>query len=269
MGDFREYRISANQKKMLVSGGGSFGIIDLPNSKIDLKEKLNLSDLRVRLDRHAEWSQMYNECWRQMRDFVYDPNLHGVDWPAIREQYAPLLTSVQHRTDLTYIIGEMIGELNLGHCYVGGGDFPKLNASRSVCSEPTLTRTRPRAFIRSLKSSQARTGLRVCGRPSRKIGVNVKLGDYIIAVDGKPRTKCRTSISRWKARRTSMSFCASIPNPDRGSARRNGRSGQGRAELYYWKWISKNIEDGQQSHRRPGRLRARARYASARAQRFR
>ena len=72
------------------------------------------SGLEVRLDRHAEWKQIYNECWRQMRDYFYDPGMHGVDWTAIREKYAPLVEHVNHRADLTYIIGEMIGELNTG-----------------------------------------------------------------------------------------------------------------------------------------------------------
>ena len=77
------------------------------------------------LDRQAEWKQIFNECWRQMRDFFYDPNMHGVDWKAMRERYEPLVAHVNHRADLTYIIGEMIGELNVGHAYVGGGDMPK------------------------------------------------------------------------------------------------------------------------------------------------
>ena len=60
-----------------------------------------------------------------MRDFFYDPNMHGVDWKAVRDKYEPLVAHVNHRADLTYIIGEMIGELNAGHTYVGGGDMPQ------------------------------------------------------------------------------------------------------------------------------------------------
>ena len=157
LGDFGTYRVSANQKKMLLSRGGSFFIIDLPTSKIETKETLDLSELKVRLDRRAVWDQIYRECWRQMRDFVYDPNLHGVDWQGIRQLYEPLLAHVQHRADLTYIIGEMIGELNLGHCYVGGGEvLPGQNWDQGLRS------------------------------PLTEIGVNVKAGDFIVAVDGKP-----------------------------------------------------------------------------------
>ena len=61
----------------------------------------------------AEWEQIFRESWRQMRDFFYVPNLHGVDWKAIKERYAALLPYVNHRADLTYVIGEMISELTL------------------------------------------------------------------------------------------------------------------------------------------------------------
>ena len=126
LGDADGYEISADNKKMLVGQGGSYAIIDLPiGASMDLSERLNLSDLKFNLDREAEWKQIYNECWRQMRDFFYAPNMHGVDWEKVRRNYEPLVPFVRHRADLTYIIGEMIGELSAGHTYVGGGDMPR------------------------------------------------------------------------------------------------------------------------------------------------
>jgi dipeptidyl aminopeptidase/acylaminoacyl peptidase len=102
-------------KKMLVGQAARFAIIDTPTGKVELRDFLDLSDLKVTVDRHAEWRQMFNESWRQMRDFFYAPNMHGVDWPAMRRTYEPLIPSVNHRADLTYVIGEMIGELTTGH----------------------------------------------------------------------------------------------------------------------------------------------------------
>ena len=125
LGDADGYEISADDKKMLIGQGGSYSIIDLPIGRMDLSERLNLSDLKFNLDREAEWKQIYNECWRQMRDFFYAPNMHGVDWEKVRKNYEPLVPFVRHRADLTYIIGEMIGELSAGHTYVGGGDMPR------------------------------------------------------------------------------------------------------------------------------------------------
>ena len=125
LGDADGYEISSDKKKMLVGQGGAYAIIDLPMGRMDLSERLNLSDLKFNLDREAEWKQIYNESWRQMRDFFYAPNLHGVDWEKVRRNYEPLVPFVRHRADLTYIIGEMIGELSDGHTYVGGGDLPR------------------------------------------------------------------------------------------------------------------------------------------------
>jgi tricorn protease len=125
LGEVNGFEISADGKKMLVGQENSYAIIDLPIAKIEIKEKLNLSDMKVKLDHHAEWMQIYNECWRQMRDFFFAPTMHGVDWAGIKKKYELLVPFVNHRADLTYILGEMIGELNSGHTYVGGGDMPK------------------------------------------------------------------------------------------------------------------------------------------------
>ena len=124
LGNFEGFEITANGKKMLIRSGRDYSLIDLPSAKVELKPdaKLDFSSLEVRLDRAAEWTQIFNESWRQMRDFFYAPNMHGVDWPAQRAKYAALLPSVSTRNDLTYLIGEMISELHIGHAYVGGGD---------------------------------------------------------------------------------------------------------------------------------------------------
>ena len=65
-----------------------------------------------------EWKQIFDESWRQFRDFFYVPNMHGVDWKAMKEKYGQLVPYVRTRDDLTYIIGEMIGELSIGHAYI-------------------------------------------------------------------------------------------------------------------------------------------------------
>ncbi|HMP17104.1 MAG TPA: protease, partial [Gemmatales bacterium] len=129
LGQMNGYEISADGKKMLISRGpGLYSIIDLPKGPIPAtSDTLKLDGLEVRLDRQAEWQQIFAECWRQMRDFFYDPNLHGVDWLAMRKKYEPLVRYANHRADLSYIIGEMISELNCGHAYVGGGELPTVS----------------------------------------------------------------------------------------------------------------------------------------------
>ncbi|MBE3088296.1 MAG: PDZ domain-containing protein, partial [Chloroflexi bacterium] len=179
------YEISADGKKMLVSATNRYAIIDVPSGRVELRDFLDLSDIKVRVDRHAEWRQMFNESWRQMRDFFYAPNLHGVDWPSMRAKYAPLVDHVNHRADLTYVIGEMIGELNAGHTYVGGGDLPRVERIPMGLLGARLERdaqTKCFRITRILKGQNWDPALR---SPLTEIGVNVKEGDFIVAVDGR------------------------------------------------------------------------------------
>src|SRR5205823_161501 len=97
LGSIGGYEISADGKKMIVSQDGKHGIIDLPKAPVTVSEALDLSGMEVRLDRRKEWTQMYHECWRQMRDFFYDEKMHGVDWKAMRDKYEPLIAHVSHR----------------------------------------------------------------------------------------------------------------------------------------------------------------------------
>ncbi len=80
--------------------------------------------MQVMVDLSEEWENIFNESWRQMRDFFYDPGMHGVDWKKMHDKYAVMLPYVNHRTDLTYLIGEMMAELSVGHAYVMNGERP-------------------------------------------------------------------------------------------------------------------------------------------------
>jgi tricorn protease len=186
LGAISGYEVSANGKRMLISRENKYGIIDLPRGPVNLAEPLNLSGLVVKLDRQAEWRQIFAECWRQQRDFFYDPNLHQVDWKRVRQKYEPLVAHVQHRADLTYVIGEMIAELNAGHAYVGGGDVPQVARVSMGLLGVELRRepaTRYYQVARILKGANWDGGLR---SPLTEIGVDVRAKDYIIAVDGRP-----------------------------------------------------------------------------------
>ncbi len=185
LGDVADYRVTADKKKMLVRSGGDFAIVDLPSAKLDLGDKkLSFADLKVTLDRPAEWTQIYAECWRQMRDFFYAPNMHGVDWPAMRRRYEPLLTHVRHRADLTYVIGELIGELNVGHAYVGGGDYPKPARIAQGLLGARISRDAS-GYYRIDHILRGQNWDPKYRSPLTEIGVNVHQGDFIVAVQGR------------------------------------------------------------------------------------
>lgn len=193
LGRVNGYDISADGKKMIVSRDGSYSILDLP--KAPLPEKLDavdVSGLRVNLDRKAEWAQIYAESWRQMRDFFYVANMHGVDWPAVRKKYEPLVPFINHRADLTYVIGEMISELNAGHAYVGGGELPAVERIPMGLLGAEFERDAATGFFKITRILPGDNWDKARRSPLTEIGVDVKVGDYLVAVDGKPTSGMAT-----------------------------------------------------------------------------
>ncbi len=184
LGEFNGYEISADGKKAIVGQEGSYAIIDLPTAKIEIKDKLNLADMKMKVDHHAEWNQIYHEAWRQMRDFFYAPNMHGVDWDKVQKNYEPLVAYVNHRADLTYIIGEMIGELTTGHTYVGGGEMPKAERIKTGLLGAKIERDPASKYYRIAKILRGQNWDNTLRSPLTEIGVNAKEGEFILAVNG-------------------------------------------------------------------------------------
>jgi tricorn protease len=190
LGSIDGFDLAAGKKKMLVRQAGKTAIIDLPKAPVTVTESLDLSALEMTVDRQAEWRQIFNECWRLMRDNFYDPNLHGVDWPAIRARYEPLVAHVQHRSDLNYVIGEMIAELNVGHAYVGGTDDSN-TAKRTPLGLLGVELSRDPAS-RFCKIDRILPGVnwdKKLRSPLTEIGVNVQPGEYLVAINGTPTNK--------------------------------------------------------------------------------
>ena len=128
LSEIDDYNLSFDGKKIIYKSGKKYGIIEAKTGEHKVGDgKLDLSQMEMKVDRKKEWKQIFKEIWRWQRDFFYDPNMHGVDWELMRERYGQLVPYAAHRFDLTYVLGEMIGELCCSHAYVGGGDKPKVN----------------------------------------------------------------------------------------------------------------------------------------------
>ena len=108
-----------------------------------------------------------------MRDYFFTPTMHGVDWEAKREQYAQLLPYVNHRIDLTYVIGEMISELNIGHAYVGGGDYPKAEKIKLGLLGAKLERDASSKYYRVVKILKGQNWDSNVRSPLTEIGVDM------------------------------------------------------------------------------------------------
>jgi tricorn protease len=158
--------------------------------------ELDLSEVKVLLDPRAEWRQIFDEAWRMERDFYYEPNLHGIDWPAMREKYGRLIDRASCRQDVRYVIGELIGELNTSHTYVFGGDARREAESIDVgmlgvdwSVDANSGRFRIEKIYRVPDWTQE--VLPPLARP----GVDARVGDYLLRVDGVDATADRNVYS--------------------------------------------------------------------------
>jgi len=186
--DISGYRISSKGEMMLLKKKDNFNIIKT-GEKAQLEDNmLDLSKMEMRLERKAEYKQIFDEVWRMERDFFYDENMHGVDWKKMRKRYGILLPYVSHRYDLSYVLGEMVGELCCSHTYIGGGDKPKIPSSEvgllGVDFEVDEKNNRIK-IARILKGENWDEKLR---SPLLDPGINVGSGDYILAIEGKELT---------------------------------------------------------------------------------
>jgi tricorn protease len=184
------FALSHDGSKLLYRGEGEagMGIIDAkpPDSPHKVGDgALKLDGMRVEADPPQEWKQIFNEVWRQERDYFFEASMNGVDWQKTKDQYAQLLPYVADRYSLTYILGEMIGELSNSHTYVGGGEYPDLHpvnvgllgADYEVDAASGIYRIKK---IFPGENWDARTR-----SPLTEPGVNIKEGDYLIAIDGR------------------------------------------------------------------------------------
>jgi tricorn protease len=186
-----DFEVSADRRKLLLRSRKEFTVVDATAKEVEKDAvKVPLSGVMVSVEPEAEWRQMFHEAWRIGRDFFYDPNMHGVDWEAVRRKYELLVPGMADRSDLNRIIGEMIGELNAGHAYIGGGDLP--GAPRVPMGylgadfAPAPAGDGAPAAFRVTKIYPG-DGFDFSARsPLLTAGVNVKVGDYILAVNGRP-----------------------------------------------------------------------------------
>jgi tricorn protease len=181
------YSLSADGKKAIYKSGSTFGIIDLAEGKSVGDGEIATGEMKVWIDPHQEWKQIFVEAWRIMRQYFYDPGMHGVDWQAIRQRYQKLLPFVANRADLNYAIGEMIGELNVSHSYIFGGDIERAEKISVGLLGCDFELDRERGFYRIKKIYEGASWDAPDARsPLRRPGVQAAEGEYLLAVNGRP-----------------------------------------------------------------------------------
>jgi len=186
--DIDRWVLSSDGSKILYQAHGAYGIIDAkpgPAPAHPGEGALNLGGLRADIDPPAEWKNVFEEVWRQERDYFYEPSMNGVDWAAIRQKYEPLVPFAASRYDLTYILGEMIGELSNSHTYVGGGDMPEIHPVNVGLLGVDFELDAASGRYRFKKIYPGENWNPQTRSPLTEPGINVKEGDYLLAVNGR------------------------------------------------------------------------------------
>jgi tricorn protease len=143
---------------------------------------LNVGSMVATVDPRAEWRQIYHETWRIERDFLYDPNTHGLSIPKIEAKYKPFLDGLGSREEFTYLSTEMLGEVNIGHMFVGGPPHPDNSPKTGLLGADYTVESGRYRIARILGGQNWTPGL---ASPLTLPGVYVKQGEYLLAVDGR------------------------------------------------------------------------------------
>jgi tricorn protease len=194
-----QFVVSADGKKLLyrtaASGGGQAGgvqgaagggaalyLVDADKQPPQAGQGRLTAQLRAYIDPKAEFQQIFNEGWRNERNNLYVRNMHGTDWPKMKQMYGQLLPYVNHRADLNYLLDMMGAEIAIGHSYVRGGDMPEVPPANGGLLGADFTIENGRYRIARIYDTEAwNPELRA---PLATPGVNVSKGDYIVAING-------------------------------------------------------------------------------------
>ncbi|MEN6312433.1 MAG: PDZ domain-containing protein, partial [Acidobacteriota bacterium] len=177
---------AARADKIVYRAAGTIGILDIKPGLKAGEGRIDLSGLNMTIDYGKEWRQIFDEAWRIQRDFFFDENLHGVDWAAMKRKYAALLPQVASRQDLNRLIADLFSELGQSHMEISGGDLPEipkvhnglLGVDLDLDQESRLYR------IAGIYGGQTRD---VDKRgPLTLPGMNIRRGDFLLAIDGTP-----------------------------------------------------------------------------------
>ncbi len=178
------YAVSDDGSRVLVRSGRSYELYDVAKGSAS-KKTVSTAGLTADVVPQEEWREAYDEVWRRFRDYFYVPTMNGYDWKALREQYRPLLQYVGHRSDLDYVLNEMIAELSNSHTYIAGGDYdvpdraPVALPGARFELAPGSDRYRIASiFAGDNAEEQYRS-------PLTAIGVDARVGDYVLAIDGR------------------------------------------------------------------------------------
>lgn len=233
--------VAPGNKKALFFKGGNIYVTDVPAGKVGLSKAVDLSNMVIPVDYQQEWAQIFDEAWRAFRDGFYLENMHGVDWKAMKQKYAVFLPYVKTRLDLNYVIGEMISELNCGHAYANPGetDRPKRIPTGLLGAEISRDKS---GFFRLEKILPGANWSKQLRSPLTEPGIDAKVGDYIVAIDGVPTNTAKNMFALLVGKANIPTELLLNSTPQLAGARKVVISPlEEEYSLYHYNWIQDNI----------------------------
>ena len=218
----RFYDLSADRKSVLYATAGGWFIGNAGGTDIGSgADRLGVGEVEIRVDPRAEWRQIYDEAWRINRDYFYDPNMHGADWPALKEKYAVFLPHLATRADLNRLLMWLHSEIAVGHHRAGGGDFlhDVENVPGGLLGADFVVDQGRYRFGKVYGGLNWNPGLR---SPLTEPGIEVEAGEYLLAVEGAELRAPENVYSRFENRAERIVSITVGPSPDGAGARTVG-----------------------------------------------
>ncbi|HVG07214.1 MAG TPA: S41 family peptidase [Thermoanaerobaculia bacterium] len=237
------FTMSPDGSKVLVQQQGNYNLYDATPTGKDSQKTLSTGGLVVNRVPREEWAEIFDEVWRRYRDFFYVENMHGYDWAALRDQYRPLVAHVGHRSDLNYVIGEMIAELNISHAYVAGGDYQLPDRPKVALPGARFALDDKAGRYKIAKIFHGQNDEDIYRSPLTEVGVDVKEGEYVLAIDGEELVANDNPyrLLRHKADRPVRMTVNSKPAFD-GAREITFRPLDTETRLVYMEWVNKSRE---------------------------
>jgi tricorn protease len=235
------YRLNAKGDRLLWRQGERFGIAEAKPGIDPSQTALDLSRLELTIDPRIEWPALYRDAWRILRDWFYDPGMHGQDWEKIYARYRPLVDHVAHRADLDYVFGEIAGELNAGHVYVADSpDTPRPERKPGGLLGAEIE-AHPSGYFRIAKIFPGENWHEYYRSPLTEPGAKARPGDFILAVDGVSTRSVRNfyELMQDKGERTVLLTLNDKPSEE-GAWEARVRTITSEVNLRYLDWVLAN-----------------------------